>query len=149
MAIALIDTNVLIDLSRGVNEAKTELLYYSDLAISNITYMEFVIGLRKLLHFGTISLPIHEKSMAIVDHLAVIDIDKYVTKAAIDIRSDSLIRGGTKIKLPDAIINATANISGRYLVTRDPRGFVGPNIRVPYQIDRNGSVVDINPSRPL
>lgn len=37
MAIALIDTNIVIDFFKGVPDARKELLYYTDIAISNIT----------------------------------------------------------------------------------------------------------------
>ncbi len=40
----LIDTNILIDLMNGVPEAKAELGYFSDFAISSITWMEVMVG---------------------------------------------------------------------------------------------------------
>lgn len=46
------------------------------------------------------------------------------------------IRRKRKIKLPDAIIQATANTAGRILVTRNTRDFPAgtPGIRIPYTV---------------
>ncbi len=148
MAIALIDTNILIDYFAGVSQASVELDYYDELAISVITYMEFVIGLRKQCGLGTLTIQERDDSIAALDDLRIIQIDQHITQRAIEVRSNSLLGGGQKIKLPDAIIFATAAIQGCYMVTRDPGGFVGPNVRQPYQI-REGEVVDINPHRPV
>lgn len=147
MAIALIDTNILIDFFEGVPEAATELDYYSDLAISSITYMEFVIGLRKHLASGVITPDELSASVLAVKELKIIQIDESISERAIEVRSNSLMGAGQRIKLPDAIIFATAAIHGRYMVTRDVAGFVGTNVRQPYQIVA-GVVVDVNPEAP-
>ncbi|MFP5392538.1 MAG: PIN domain-containing protein [Gammaproteobacteria bacterium] len=144
MAIALLDTNILIDIANGVEAARDEVLYYSDVAISNITYIEFVVGLRARLQSGRFKVPEFDLQMTLVRRLQKIDITDRIADAAIDLRCGSLL-GGPRIKLPDAIICATAIVTGRYMVTRDPRGFTGPNIRIPYQIDSQGRVVDIAP----
>lgn len=148
MAIALLDTNILIDALKGVAQTATELAYYSDIAISNITYMEFVVGLRKQLHTNFIDVSQFDSAMAVVVKLPVVQIDAKITEEAIHIRSNSLLGNGPQVKLPDAIILATANIEGRYLVTRDAKAFYGPNVRIPYQIDSTGTVIHINPSLP-
>ena len=46
------------------------------------------------------------------------------------------VRQHTKLKLPDAIILATAQIEQRLLLTRNTRDFQenGPFIRIPYQL---------------
>ena len=46
------------------------------------------------------------------------------------------VRQHTKLKLPDAIILATAQIEQRSLLTRNTRDFQenGPFIRIPYQL---------------
>lgn len=149
MAIALIDTNILIDYYDGVLEAKREFQYYTDTAISNVTYMEFVIGLRKQQGTGVITVQEFNNTLASLAYLPVIQIDANITQHAIDVRSNSLLGGAKAVKLPDAIIFATAAVAGRYMVTRDPRGFTGLNVRQPYQIGKNGVVHSVNPHPPV
>jgi predicted nucleic acid-binding protein len=110
--------------------------------------MEFVIGLRKQANIGALTTQERDNTITAVHDLRIIQIDEHITQRAIEIRSNSLMGGGQKIKLPDAIIFATAATQGRYMVTRDPRGFVGPNVRQPYQITPEGAVVQINPDKP-
>jgi predicted nucleic acid-binding protein len=47
-----------------------------------------------------------------------------------------LLRRANRIKLPDAIIQATAEGSGRVLVTRNTRDFAPgtPGVRIPYTL---------------
>lgn len=148
MAIALIDTNILIDAVKGIPETRTELLHYTDIAISNITYIEFVVGLRTQLHLNRITPAQYAAELALVSNLQIIHIDQRITDAAIDIRSLSILGSGRSVKLPDALILATANVSNRYMVTRDPGGFTGPNVRIPYQLDADGHVINVNSSPP-
>lgn len=148
MAIALIDTNILIDFFGGVIEASTEINYYADVAISNVTYMEFVVGLRRDRGTGVLPLRQYNNALALLANLPVIQIDKAITSKAIDVRANSLM-GGKSIKLPDAIVFATASSTGRYMVTRDPKGFFGPDVRIPYQIGPNGLVHTVNPHPPI
>jgi hypothetical protein len=56
------------------------------------------------------------------------------------------IANQSKVKLADCIIRATAEVSRRFLVTRNPKDFggEGPMVHVPYQIN-NGKVVAIRP----
>jgi predicted nucleic acid-binding protein len=120
MVSALFDTNILIDYLNGIEQAKIELDRYSDKAISLITWMEVMVGatpeteeiLRSFLR-GFVNLPIDEQ----VGGLAVI------------------LRKQHKIKLPDAIVWATALADKRLLVTRNTKDFSPgePGIRVPYQ----------------
>lgn len=59
------------------------------------------------------------------------EIDEEISLAAATLR-----RGRPRLKSPDAIILATAQIRGRILVTRNTRDFPAnmPGIRVPYSI---------------
>lgn len=121
MVSALFDTNILVDYLNGIEQAKTELDRYSDKAISLITWMEVMVGatpetegiVRGFLS-GFASLPIEER----VSEMAV------------------ALRKKHRIKLPDAIVWATALVNQRLLVTRDTKVFAPdePGIRVPYQI---------------
>jgi predicted nucleic acid-binding protein len=149
MGIALIDTNILIDYFNGVEQANVELAYYDELAISVITYMEFVIGLRKQTGLGALTIEERDLAITAVSNLRIVQIDNDITQRAIEVRSNSLMGGGPKIKLPDAIIFATAATQGCYMVTRDTESFVGSNVRQPYRITAEGTVVDINPHKPM
>ena len=121
MVSALFDTNILIDYLNGVGQAKTELDRYADKAISLITWMEVMVGatpeteeiLRGFLG-GFVNLPINEQ----------------VSDAAVALRKKH------KIKLPDAIVWASAQVDRRILVTRNTKDFSRdePGVRVPYQI---------------
>lgn len=148
MGIALIDTNILIDYFDGLQVAARELGHYSDLAISNITYMEFVIGLRKQRGAGSLSIGNFDRIVTALRQLRIVPIDGTISERAIDVRSNSLLSGGKVIKLPDAIIFATALVTGRYLVTRDARGFTGTNVRTPYQLSPTGVVYNVASAPP-
>ncbi len=118
---ALFDTNVLIDYLAGLKAAKTELARYSDKAISMITWMEIQVG------------------TAPHDQLKV---DKFLLKFEVlpitmDVSMQAVaIRKQAGIKLPDAIIWATARLEDRVLVTRNKKDFPtsDPGIRIPYSI---------------
>lgn len=120
MVSVLFDTNILIDYLGGIEPAKTEIDRYSDKAISLITWMEVMVGatpeteeiLRGFLN-GFVNLPI----------------DEQVSGVAVTLRKKH------KIKLPDAIVWATAQVNRRILVTRNTKDFSHdePGVRVPYQ----------------
>lgn len=147
MAIALIDTNIVIDFFNGVPNARSELLYYTDLAISNITYMEFAIGLRRDVGRGTITPAEFADSMARLAGIMVIQINQKITDKAIDIRANSLLGSNKGIKLPDAIVLATAESEGRYMVTRDVMGYPSPLIRIPYKFSGK-DILDLQLPKP-
>ena len=118
---ALFDTNILIDFLSGIDEARTELALYQDKAISIVTWMEVQVGTA-------------EPEQAAVDRFlrgfTVVPIDTPVSVQAVALRKT------TKIKLPDAIIWATARVENRLLVTRNTKDFSlsHPGVRVPYVI---------------
>jgi predicted nucleic acid-binding protein len=118
----LFDTNILIDHLNGVTKATREIGLSRDPAISIITWIEVMTGasgqdeetiLRAfLLNFEC--LPI---SIAVADRAAVIRREK-------------------RLKMPDAIILATAEVAGRKLVTRNVKDFPSGmrGVRVPYKV---------------
>lgn len=118
----LFDTNILIDHLNGIAKATREIGQSSNPAISIITWIEVMTGasgqdeeavLRAfLLNFEC--LPI---TMVVADRAAV-------------------IRREMRIKMPDAIILATAQVVGRELVTRNVKDFPAGmgGVRVPYNI---------------
>lgn len=117
----LFDTNILIDYLRAVPQARKECERYADRAISIVTWMEVMAGateddeaeLREfLLNFATVPV------MHAIAERAV------------------MIRRARRIKLPDAIIQATAEESGRLLITRNTRDFKAgmAGVRIPYNV---------------
>jgi hypothetical protein len=116
---ALFDTNILIDYLNGVEAAKLELARYSDKAISLITWMEVMVG----------SVPETQQVMKrFLKGFTTVSIDHKIAECAVGLRQQH------KIKLPDAIILATAHIQGRLLITRDSKDFLSdePGVRIPY-----------------
>jgi predicted nucleic acid-binding protein len=117
----LFDTNILIDYLSGVVEARAELERYPDRAISVITWMEVMAG----------STPEDE---AQIRAFLMTFLNLSITAAAAE--RAVVLRRKWRIKLPDAIIQATAEVGDRLLITRNTRDFPSgvPGVRVPYQI---------------
>jgi len=119
---AVFDTNILVDYLNGIPAAKRELEHYEEAAISLVTWMEVLAGADDA------------KEEAVTrDFLAQFDVrplDKTVAERAIKIRRQH------KLKLPDAVIWATAMELGWLLVTRNTKDFpaANPGIRVPYRV---------------
>jgi predicted nucleic acid-binding protein len=121
MVSTLFDTNILIDYLNGIEQAKTELERYPDKAISLITWMEVMVG----------STPETEKiTRGFLNGFTNLPVDGQVSEVAVALRKQH------KIKLPDAVVWATAQVKGRILVTRNTKDFSRdePGIHVPYQI---------------
>ena len=118
---AVVDTNILIDYLSGSEKAKQELDSFEELYISVITWMEILAGAQE----GEEESEIREFLRRFRVHL----VDAGVAERAVEIRRRE------KIRLPDAIIWATAQQLGVLLVTRNTRDFPArhPGIRVPYR----------------
>ncbi len=121
MVKALFDTNILIDYLRGVPQARDELGLYDDKAISAITWMEVLVGTPPALVDAT---------QRYLDGFRLIEIDRSVAERAVTVRQ------GYRMKLPDAIVWASAQVTDRLLVTRDVKGFPprDPGVRMPYTV---------------
>lgn len=115
----LFDTNILIDYLRGLAAAKAECDRYSDRAISIVTWMEVMVGTK-----ATGEQEIRE----FLEYFATIALTSTIAERAVAIRRRH------RVKLPDAIIKATAEDSARLLITRNTRDFGEntPGVRVPY-----------------
>jgi predicted nucleic acid-binding protein len=118
---ALLDTNILIDYLRGLPEARVEIGLYDDPAISIVSWMEVMVGAPPALEAGT---------RAFLDRFVVVGLDQAVAERAVAVRQ------GNRLKLPDAIVWASALVGGRLLVTRNARVFPAgdPGVRVPYRV---------------
>ena len=124
---ALIDTNVLIDYLGGVEAARDELDRLAEPLISTITWMEVMVGASDDREM--------ERLRWFLSGFGRVAIDDRVSELAVSIRREH------RIRLPDAIIWASARSIGCLLVTRNTKDFPAddPGIRVPYQIGE-GSV---------
>lgn len=118
---ALFDTNILIDYLNGIEPARAELERHPDKAISLITWMEVMVGATPETEAVTRSF---------LNSFVSLPVDGQVSELAVSLRKQH------KIKLPDAIVWATAQANGRILVTRNTKDFSRdePGVRIPYQI---------------
>lgn len=117
---ALFDTNLLIDYLVGVNEARAEIERYRVRLISIITWMELLIGARDDAEADVIEMFLRD--------FRTVDITRGIAREAIQIRRER------RIRLPDALIWATARSESALLVTRNSKNFpkTEPGIRIPY-----------------
>lgn len=121
MVSALFDTNILIDYLSGVAAAKKEISRYEHRAISTITWMEVLVGATT------------DDEAAIRAWLSTFDViplDSAVANRAVEIRKRR------RIRLPDAIVWASADVNSLLLVSRNTKDFPAdePGVRVPYKI---------------
>lgn len=119
MVKALFDTNILIDYLNAVPEVREELDRYKERAISIITWMEVMVGAEVRLEAPTRSF---------LDDFETIGLDARIAEKAVALRRER------RIKLPDAVIWASAQVNGMLLVTRNTKDFPAgdPGVRTPY-----------------
>ncbi len=120
----LFDSCILIDYLNGVAEARAELKRYDQSAISIVSWMEVMIGA---------DVGVAAATRAFLAAFETIGIDAEIAERAVAIRRES------RIRLPDALIKATADVAGALLVTRNSRDFPPdmPGVRIPYGPGRN------------
>lgn len=121
MVKALLDTNVLIDFLSGAAAARKELGRYDDAAISIVSWMEVMVGVPK----GA-----EDQTRKFLSRFSLVALSQPVAERAVELRQ------AHRLKLPDAIIWASAQVEQRLLVTRNTKDFpVGdPGVRMPYRI---------------
>jgi len=107
----LVDTNILIYLSKRKLELEKVAPRETKLFISIITYME-VLGYRFETDFEKLTIE------SLCKHFPVINLNQEIIDKVISIRQKY------KIKLPDAIILATAVISNLELITASAADFI-------------------------
>ena len=117
---ALIDTNILIDNHAGIEAAAVELNRYDQMAISRVIWIEFLVGAQ--------TPKMRSERELIAGSFELLEVTPTVALEAVNIRQT------TRLKLPDAIILATARVHGLLFVTRNARDFPrrDPDIRIPY-----------------
>ena len=119
MVKALFDTNILIDYLNGIEAARGEIARYEAKAISIVSWMEVMVGAEPEVEAAT---------RAFLDGFEVLPLDGAVAARAVALRRDH------RIKLPDAIVWASAQDQAALLVTRNSKDFPpnDPGVRMPY-----------------
>lgn len=116
---ALFDTNILIDYLNGIEAAKNEINRYPSIAISAVTWIEVMVGAK----------PDEESSVRqFLSRFEHVPLNAGIAERAVTIRR------ATRIRLPDAIIRASAEAEHALLVSRNTKDFPAsePWVRVPY-----------------
>ncbi len=118
----LFDTNILIDHLNGVTKATREITRSKSPAISVITWIEVMTGAASSSEEAILR--------AFLSNFQLLEMSREVAERA------AVIRRQKRLKMPDAIILATAEAGGWQLVTRNIKDFsVGiRGVRVPYKI---------------
>jgi predicted nucleic acid-binding protein len=121
MIAALLDSNVLIDSLLGHKAASEEISRYERPAISMMSWMEVMSGATEATRAAT---------RQFLNAFRLLGVDAPVAERAV------LLRAKFKVKLPDAIIWATAQEHSLLLVTRNTKDFPTgePGFRKPYRI---------------
>jgi hypothetical protein len=117
---ALFDTNILIDYLNGVDGAKTEMARHRHRLVSIVTWMEVWAGARDTAEEDVIDMFLRD--------FRTVELTRGIAREAVEIRRKK------RVRLPDAIIWATARAESALLVTRNTKDFPrdDPGIRVPY-----------------
>lgn len=119
--IAVFDTNIVIDALNGVAAADAEYARYERVLISRVTWIETLVG-------------VEGDDDQVRDFLStrfeVIALDLAVAEKAV------ALRRAHHIRLPDAVIWATAQVNDAILVSRNTKDFDPgwAGIRVPYTL---------------
>lgn len=116
------DSNILIDSLNGNVQARAELFSVTNRWISRITWIEVMSKVP----------PAQNRIMDIFfADFRIDEVTKPISRKAAELR---LRRPG--LKLPDAVILASAQVHGRMLVTRNTKDFPAdmPGIHIPYTL---------------
>ena len=120
--IAVFDSNIVIDFLNGIEQARLELAQYKRAYISPITWIEAQVKAPAGLEEAT--------RMVVNSHFQRLELDDQTLTAGLAIRRE------TRLKLPDALILASARVNGWLLVTRNTKDFPASmlGVRVPYEL---------------
>ena len=121
MVKALFDSNILIDHLNGIAMARSELERHGDAAISRITWIEVLCGADR-----EGASPVR----AFLANFFVVDLSPAIAERTVMLRREH------RLRIPDAIIWASAQVEGRLLVSREERAFPrgDPAVRIPYRL---------------
>lgn len=119
---AVFDTNILIDYLNGIDAAFREFSRYQSRIISIITYIEVLVG----------ATDPHEVKQVrgFLDSFQIRDVSRAVADESVALRQNH------RLKIPDAIVYATARAEGCLLVSRNIKDIKAdwPDVRVPYEL---------------
>ena len=122
MSGVLLDSTVLIDLLNGVGAARAIVRAEPSASLSIITWIEVMVGARSDREEST--------ARGYLAHFRVAQLSAEIAEETVRVRRASAL------KLPDAIILATARAEGLTLLTRNTKDFSedDPTIRIPYRL---------------
>ncbi|MFW5994531.1 MAG: type II toxin-antitoxin system VapC family toxin [Spirochaetia bacterium] len=118
---ALFDTIIIIDYLNGVEAARVELARYRRVYISPITFVEVLVG----------TSPANDMTVrAFLARFTTTELSAATLEAAVRLRKDY------RIRIPDALVRAAAEVNELILVTRNTKDFPpdNPGVRVPYTV---------------
>ena len=120
--VALFDSNIVIDYLNGIPQAAAELAQYKQAYISPITWVEAQVKAPPGLEEAT--------REAIDANFKRIELDEATLLESLALRRSH------RLKLPDALMLASARVNGWQLVTRNTKDFPAAwaGVRVPYVI---------------
>lgn len=119
---AVFDTNILIDYLNGIEDARDMMATVDLKLVSVITYIEVLVGAKDV-----------DEEKAIRGFLGAFEI----VDLSADIGRETIaVRRRHRLKIPDAIVYATARTEGCVLVTRNTKDMKPswPDILVPYEL---------------
>lgn len=118
----LFDSNVVIDALKGVAPALEELRQPNRRYVSFVTRIEVLAGYSDDLAAAP--------ALHLLSRMTALGLTPAIEESAL------AVRRSTRLKLPDAIILATARVHGLTLCTRNTKDFgaADPAVRIPYQL---------------
>jgi len=118
---ALLDSDVLLDFLDGFPPAARELARYQKCSVSIVSWMEVMAGAK--------TTEDEEVRRAFLNHFRVLPLNAEIAEEAVALRRQH------RLKLPDAIIWATAKSESCLLVSRNTKDFPAgqPGVRFPYR----------------
>lgn len=119
---AVFDTNILIDFLNGIDEAAKELALYDQKLISVITTIEILVGAKNEQEEQILK--------GFLESFKSLELSSAIATQTVSIRKKH------RLKVPDAIVYATAQTEGCLLVSRNTKDLrpEWPDIRVPYEL---------------
>jgi predicted nucleic acid-binding protein len=120
--IAVFDSNIVIDFLNGVEPARIELGHYKKAYISPITWVDAQVKAPAGLEEAT--------RQAIDANFERLELDERTLLIGLELRRNM------RLKLPDALILASARVNGWLLVSRNTKDFPSSmlGVRVPYEL---------------
>ena len=119
---AVFDTNILVDFLNGIPQALPEIDRHESRFISIMTWIEVLVGCRNDVDEAA--------ARNFMREFTVVDVPSRIAERAVTIRRER------RLKLPDAVVLATALEMDCPLLTRNTKDFPAddPDIVVPYRL---------------